>query len=73
MPAQTPPVTPDARQPDDRVAESARPPPPGGARSGRSADAAADQHDGTDTWKQAADTTERLRATREESRRKGRS
>jgi hypothetical protein len=67
MPAQTPPVATGAagRADDRRGGAHARPPDPHGAHADQGADAAADQHDGTDTWGQATDAAGTVRATRD--------
>jgi hypothetical protein len=65
MPADTPPATTGAGQPDDPGGGRPRPPRPDGVSADRPADTAADQHDGTDTWKQAADAAGTLRAARD--------
>jgi hypothetical protein len=65
MPAETPPATTDTRQADDPGGERPRPPRPDGVRADRITDAAADQHDGTDTWKQAANAAGTLKATKD--------
>jgi hypothetical protein len=65
MPADILTMTNGAKQPDAPGGEGPWPPRPDGVRADRTADAAADQHDGTDTWKQATDAAGRLRAARD--------
>ena len=65
MLTKTPPVRTDARQPDDPGGKRPRPSRPDGLSADPTADAAADQRDGTDTWKQAANAAGRLRVARD--------
>jgi hypothetical protein len=65
MPAETSPVTTGAPRSDEPGGGRPRPPRPDDVSADRTADTAADQHDGTDTWKQAADAAGTPRAARD--------